>query len=67
MKQEANIAFNEGKYDESILLYTEAMDIAKDLLALYTNRAMAYMKLNQYEKCIADCDFAFRVNFSCSS
>jgi hypothetical protein len=36
----------------------------KDNLALYTNRAQAYIKLEKYTEAIDDCEWAFRVTNS---
>eukprot|EP01084_Bolivina_argentea_P188755 324829_1 len=42
-------------YIEAIVHYTSAIEYRKDYKALYTNRALAYMKLGRYDKCIDDC------------
>ena len=62
IKEEGNKAFKDENMEEAVRLYTEAMDVAKDLTPLYTNRAAAYLKLEEYEKAIADCDFALRID-----
>ena len=42
-------------YKKAIELYTEAIETKKDFLALYTNRALAYIKLENFEGAIKDC------------
>ena len=36
--------------------------MVKDFEELYTNRAQAYLKLEDYENVLIDCDWALRVN-----
>jgi len=62
IKEQGNQAFKANKFEEAIMFYTEAMTVAKDLTPLYTNRAAAYLKLEQYEHTISDCDFALRID-----
>ena len=62
IKENGNKAFEKGNFQEAVDLYTEAMSVAKDLTPLYTNRAAAYFKLEQYENVISDCDFALRID-----
>ncbi len=40
----------------------QGMDRVKDMTALYTNRAQAYIKVDQYDEAINDCDWALRVS-----
>ena len=43
----------------------QALGKAKDITALWTNRAQAYIKLGEYEKALEDCDWALRVRLFC--
>ena len=45
-----------------ILLF-QGLEKLKDNLALYTNRAQAYIKLEKYAEALSDCEWAFRVKF----
>jgi tetratricopeptide (TPR) repeat protein len=42
-------------YEKAILWYSEALDIVKDMKSLYTNRALAFIKIGFFKKAIADC------------
>ena len=44
--------------------YFQALGQAKDITALWTNRAQAYIKLGEYEKALNDCDWALRVSIN---
>lgn len=36
-------------------MYSEGIDICRDYMVLYNNRALAYTKLGRYSKAEADC------------
>ena len=40
----------------------QALTLIRDMPALYTNRAQAYIKLGEYQKAIDDCEWALRVS-----
>ena len=40
----------------------QALGKVKDITALWTNRAQAYIKLEEYQKALEDCDWALRVS-----
>jgi tetratricopeptide (TPR) repeat protein len=42
----------EKNYKKAIEIYTEAIEIKRDFIALYTNRALAYIKLQKYDLAI---------------
>jgi len=46
---------DEKKYEKAIEVYTEAIETKRDFICLYTNRALAYIKLLNYEDAIKDC------------
>ncbi len=54
-KAEGNEHLKKRDYLKAIELYTLGMERLKDMKELYTNRALAYLKLGDYEKCITDC------------
>lgn len=73
LKDKANIAFKAGRYHEAVALYTEAIDLyvaktthsveEKELAgSLYGNRAASYLKQDQFEYCLEDCNSALSLN-----
>ncbi|KAF7236919.1 Tetratricopeptide repeat protein 12 [Varanus komodoensis] len=65
LKEKGNDAFSKGDYALAIKKYTEGLKKQKDMQVLYTNRAQAYLKLQNYEKAISDCDWALRCDEKC--
>jgi len=55
MKAEGNDFLAKRDYLKAIESYTLGMERVKDMKELYTNRALAYLKLGNYENCIKDC------------
>ena len=56
LKEEGNQAFKEKKYKKAINLYSQAIEESRGIMHLYTNRAMAYLQTEEYNKAIEDCD-----------
>jgi len=56
LKEEGNKAFKEKKYKKAINLYSEAIEESRGIMYLYTNRAMAYLQTEEYNKAIEDCN-----------
>ena len=56
LKDDANICVKEMKYRKAIRLYTEAIEECKSIMCLYTNRALCYLRVNEFNNCIKDCD-----------
>ena len=56
LKEEGNKAFKDKKYKKAINLYSEAIEESRGIMYLYTNRAMAYIQTEEYNKAIEDCD-----------
>eukprot|EP01083_Nonionella_stella_P306950 1077001_1 len=54
-KEEGNAHLRCGEYSLAVQSYSAAIDHRRDYKALYTNRALAFMKLGRYDKCISDC------------
>ena len=56
LKEEGNNYFKEKKYKKAIEKYSEAIEETRGMMYLYTNRAMAYIQVGEYNKAIEDCD-----------
>lgn len=66
-KAEGNSAFKNGKYDEAIRFYTQAIetcpeDKTTDIATFYQNRAAAYEQLKKWSAVIEDCSKAIELN-----
>ena len=55
LKDEANSALKEKKYNKAIDLYSQAIEECRSYMFLYTNRAFAYMKIENWKNAINDC------------
>ncbi|XP_074256704.1 tetratricopeptide repeat protein 12 isoform X3 [Saimiri boliviensis] len=66
LKEKGNEAFAKGDYETAILRYSEGLEKLKDMKVLYTNRAQAYMKLEDYEKALVDCEWALKCDEKCT-
>ncbi|MEE6484700.1 hypothetical protein FKM82_013979 [Ascaphus truei] len=60
LKDLGNEAFVRGDYESAVQRYSEGMDKLKDMPALYTNRAQAYIKLERYANAVTDCEWALK-------
>jgi hypothetical protein len=49
LKDEGNLMMKKGKYNSAIKLYSEAIEEFKGMMILYTNRALAYIKKEDYQ------------------
>ncbi|KAG5836881.1 hypothetical protein ANANG_G00233390 [Anguilla anguilla] len=65
LKAKGNEAFARGDYEAAVLHYTEGLQKLRDMPALYTNRAQAYIKLQKFKEAISDCDWALRCDEKC--
>uniref|UniRef100_A0A673IP22 Tetratricopeptide repeat domain 12 n=1 Tax=Sinocyclocheilus rhinocerous TaxID=307959 RepID=A0A673IP22_9TELE len=65
LREQGNEAFTQGDYETAVRLYTEGLDQLRDMQALYTNRAQAFIKLKRYKEAISDCEWALRCNEKC--
>lgn len=66
-KNEGNICFKRGKYDEAITHYNKAIEacpkeFTTDLATFYQNRAAAYEQLKKWSSVINDCTKALEYN-----
>ncbi|CEP00302.1 unnamed protein product (mitochondrion) [Plasmodiophora brassicae] len=55
-KREGNECFAKRRYVQAADLYTKAIEAKKDGQEYYTNRALAYIRTQQYTKALIDCD-----------
>ncbi|KAL1260730.1 hypothetical protein QQF64_008557 [Cirrhinus molitorella] len=65
LREQGNEAFTQGDYETAVMFYTEGLDQLRDMQALYTNRAQAFIKLKRYKEAISDCEWALRCNEKC--
>ncbi|KAL2193629.1 hypothetical protein P885DRAFT_63825 [Corynascus similis CBS 632.67] len=61
LKEEGNRRFQAGDYVMAEALYSQALILDPNNPALYTNRAMARLKLNQWDSAVADCTACLRL------
>ncbi|KAK3985177.1 STIP1 y and U box-containing protein 1 [Cladorrhinum sp. PSN332] len=62
LKEEGNRRFQAGDYTRAEALYSQALVADHTNPALYTNRAMARLKLSQWDNVITDCDQCLRIS-----
>ncbi|NWI54044.1 TTC12 protein, partial [Calyptomena viridis] len=65
LKEKGNEAFRRGDFSLAIQSYSEGLQKLRDKQELYTNRAQAYLKIQEYEKAIGDCEWALKCNGKC--
>ncbi|XP_060799468.1 tetratricopeptide repeat protein 12 [Neoarius graeffei] len=65
LKEKGNKAFALGDYELAVKVYTEGLEQLRNMPALYTNRAQAFIKLKKYKEAIIDCEWALKCNDSC--
>ncbi|CAF1375409.1 unnamed protein product, partial [Didymodactylos carnosus] len=56
LRIQGNTAYNQKMYQQAYDYYTNSLKYNKKNLSLHNNRAMAGLKLNKYDECIADCN-----------
>ncbi|EMP28820.1 Sperm-associated antigen 1 [Chelonia mydas] len=61
LKNEGNELVKKGKYKEALMKYDECMKLNSKECAIYTNRALCYLKLYQYEEAKQDCDRVLQI------
>ena len=49
-------------FKEAITYYTKSIEYDGTLAASYCNRALAYLKLKEYDKVITDCNIAISLD-----
>jgi tetratricopeptide (TPR) repeat protein len=55
LKEKGNEVLKKGLYKSAIKYYTDALELRKDILPIYTNRALARLKVEDYQGVIDDC------------
>lgn len=55
LKEQGNDYMKKRDFIKAVEYYTLAIEKVKDMKELYTNRALAYLKIGNYEKVIEDC------------
>lgn len=65
-KEKGNEEFKNGFYDKALSCYTNALKLTKednfDKAVYLKNRAAVYLKQNEYDKVIQDCDEALKIS-----
>ncbi|KAK4201050.1 putative CHIP protein [Triangularia verruculosa] len=61
LKEEGNRHFQKGDYVRAEALYSQALILDPSNPALYTNRAMARLRLSLWDSVITDCDSCLRI------
>lgn len=62
LKRDAVELFGEGKLDECIAKYTEAIKLNAGSALLYAKRGQVYLRLKKPNACIRDCNRALQIN-----
>ncbi|XP_021118279.1 sperm-associated antigen 1 [Heterocephalus glaber] len=62
LKEEGNQYAKDKNYKKALSKYTECLQICSEECAIYTNRALCYLKLCQFEEAKQDCDQALRLD-----
>ncbi|CAD8196322.1 unnamed protein product [Paramecium pentaurelia] len=55
LKKKGNDYYCNANYQQAIVMYTEALQLIQDNVVLWLNRAISYIKLNQFHQAIEDC------------
>ncbi|XP_062865341.1 sperm-associated antigen 1A [Trichomycterus rosablanca] len=61
LKQEGNDQVKKGEFKGAVEKYSECIDIKASESSVYTNRALCYLKLEQFEEAKQDCDSALQM------
>ncbi|KAF1387397.1 hypothetical protein PFLUV_G00078270 [Perca fluviatilis] len=61
LKQEGNDFVKKGQYSDALGKYTECLKLKPEECAIYTNRALCYLKLDRFTEAKQDCDAALKV------
>ena len=62
LKEKGNAAFKKGRYDEAVRQYTNAIKKEPKTSVLYSNRAMAQLKLGDFKAAEEDCTLALALD-----
>ncbi|XP_051992680.1 sperm-associated antigen 1A-like isoform X1 [Xyrauchen texanus] len=61
LKQEGNDMVKNNKFQDAVEKYSECLAIKPSECAIYTNRALCYLKLESFEEAKQDCDSALQI------
>ncbi|XP_030369702.1 tetratricopeptide repeat protein 12 [Scaptodrosophila lebanonensis] len=56
-RSQGNEAFRKSNYEKAILHYTKSLERIKKSAITYNNRALCYIKLNNYKRALEDCGY----------
>lgn len=56
LKQKGNKAFEKDAFEQAESLFSEAIALDSTMSVLYSNRALARLRLSNWEGCLQDCD-----------
>ncbi|GAB4819100.1 hypothetical protein N2152v2_006146 [Parachlorella kessleri] len=63
-KEDGNVAFRGGKFEEAVRHYSAAVQLDPNNPVYYANRALAYLKLGQYGLAEEDCNSALNLELN---
>uniref|UniRef100_A0A3Q3LAF0 Sperm associated antigen 1 n=2 Tax=Mastacembelus armatus TaxID=205130 RepID=A0A3Q3LAF0_9TELE len=61
LKQEGNDFVRMGQYQDALGKYSECLKLKPEECAIYTNRALCYLKLDRFTEAKQDCDAALKL------
>ncbi|XP_045900678.1 sperm-associated antigen 1-like isoform X2 [Micropterus dolomieu] len=61
LKQEGNDFVKKGQYQDALGKYTECLKLKPEECAIYTNRALCYLKQERFTEAKQDCDAALKL------
>uniref|UniRef100_A0A667ZIV8 Sperm associated antigen 1 n=1 Tax=Myripristis murdjan TaxID=586833 RepID=A0A667ZIV8_9TELE len=61
LKQEGNDYVKKSQYQEAVGKYSECLKLKPEECAIYTNRALCYVKLERFAEAKQDCDAALKL------
>ncbi|XP_078274368.1 E3 ubiquitin-protein ligase CHIP [Rhinoraja longicauda] len=62
LKEQGNRLFLSRKYPEAAASYSKAINRNPSVAVYYTNRALCYVKMQQFDKAVADCKHALELD-----
>ncbi|XP_023971678.1 sperm-associated antigen 1 [Physeter macrocephalus] len=62
LKEEGNQCVKDKNYKDALSKYSECLKINNKECAIYTNRALCYLKLGEFEEAKQDCDQALQID-----
>ncbi|KAL1767844.1 sperm-associated antigen 1 [Sigmodon hispidus] len=62
LKEEGNQLVKDKHYKDAISKYSKCLEMNSKECAIYTNRALCYLKLGQFEEAKLDCEQALRID-----